>query len=81
MSIDLGNIPIAFNRSREQLKSQVSSAALFLLRNEKPADLVRDGSGSQRALERGSEGSSGAKGKGAAALRGLSKHNYNRSCQ
>lgn len=59
MSIDLSNIPITFNCSQERLKSQVSSAALFLLRNEKPADLVRDGSGSQRALERGSEGSGG----------------------
>ena len=72
MSIDLDNIPITFNCSREQLKAQVSYAVTFLLRNTKPADLVRGSSGRQRVSERGSEGSGGAKGKGVSALRDLS---------
>lgn len=67
MSIDLDNIPITFNCSRGQLKAQVSYAVTFLLRNTKPADLVRGSSGCQRVSERGSEGSGGAKGKGVAA--------------
>ncbi len=58
--VDLGNIPITFNCSPERLKSQVSSAVSFLLRNTKPADRVRSGSMGQRASERGSEVSAAA---------------------
>jgi hypothetical protein len=69
MSIDLDNIPITFSCSREQLNAQVSYAVTFLLRNTKPADLVRGSSGRQRVSERGSEVHGSGKSGAAAAHR------------
>lgn len=70
MGIDLTSIAIKYNCTSEQFRSQVTGAALALLRMTKSADRFVEAP-DQRTLERGSEEPGGGKSGAAAGLRPL----------